>query len=226
MPVRTTSSSSSPDANNRLLRIPLERLHAHPANPNVMDEDRLARLAANIRRSGDYPPLVVRPHPTERGHYQILDGHQRETVLGRLGHRDALCYLWPCDDATALLLLSTLNALRGEEVVARRAALLLELQGLVPAEELAFLLPENSRQLADTIALATFDAEQLLVDLTAAATREAAASPNVVSFVLGQNERVVVEEAIQAALPPTAGGNRRGAALVAICSFYLRSHRA
>jgi hypothetical protein len=35
---KTANTSSSPAADERLIRIPLEKLHPHPANANVMDE--------------------------------------------------------------------------------------------------------------------------------------------------------------------------------------------
>ena len=130
---KTESTSSSPRTSagsrgtGRLLRLPLDRLRPHPANANVMDEERLEKLAENIRREGDYPPLVVRPHPEEQGSYQILDGHQRLDVLRRLGHQEATCYVWPCDDRTALVLLATLNRLEGQDDPLKRAELLREL---------------------------------------------------------------------------------------------------
>ena len=71
----TENSSSLPG--ERLISVPLTALRPHPANANVMTEDLLEKLTANISRQGDYPPLVVRPHPDEDGFYQILDGHQR-----------------------------------------------------------------------------------------------------------------------------------------------------
>jgi len=117
--IGNTSSSPPPDAGSRrtdrLARVPLNRLRPHPANANVMDEERLEKLAANIGREGDYHPLVVRPHPEEPGCYQLLDGHQRLQVLKHLGHEDAVCYVWPCDDQTALVLLATLKRLEGQD---------------------------------------------------------------------------------------------------------------
>ena len=137
---KNISSSPPPDAGSRrtgrLMRVPLERLRPHPANANRMEEERLEKLAANIAREGDYPPLVVRPHPEEAGCYQLLDGHQRWQVLKRLGHEDALCYVWPCDDRTALILLATLNRLEGQDDPLKRAELLRELTELASPEEL------------------------------------------------------------------------------------------
>jgi hypothetical protein len=72
-----------------------------------MDDAFLDKLASNIQREDNYPPLIVRPHPQHPGDYELLDGHQRAAVLARLGFADARCYVWPCDDATALMLLAT-----------------------------------------------------------------------------------------------------------------------
>ena len=83
----STLSSRRTDA-DRLVRIPLDRLLSHPSNPNVMDEAKLEKLAANIKRQDDYPPLIVRPHPDKAGYYQKLDGHWRAEVLRRLGYQD------------------------------------------------------------------------------------------------------------------------------------------
>ncbi len=114
----TANTSSLPAMTERLLQVPLDRLRPHPANANRMSEERLDALAANIARTGQYPPLVARPQPDEPEAWQLLDGHQRLDVLRRLGHTEALVFAWPCDDETALLLLATLNRLEGEDVPA------------------------------------------------------------------------------------------------------------
>ena len=104
---RTASSSSSASADDRLVRIPLGSLHPHPANPNVMEPATLAKLRANILLEERYPPIIARPHPTIPHEHECLDGAQRLSVLRDLGHEDALCYVWECDDATALRLLAS-----------------------------------------------------------------------------------------------------------------------
>ena len=90
MPAIANSSSSPPADDTRLIRVLLEKLHPHPANANVMSEERLEKLKRNSERQGRYPPLVVRPHPTIEGKYELLDGHQRTPVFRRLGYSDAL----------------------------------------------------------------------------------------------------------------------------------------
>jgi len=55
----------SDPADGELQWVPLTALRAHPANSNVMPADRLATLQAHIERTGRYPPLIVRPLPSQ-----------------------------------------------------------------------------------------------------------------------------------------------------------------
>lgn len=203
------------------MRVALGRLHAHPANSNRMSEERLAKLERNVEREGRYPPLIVRPHPELPGQYQLLDGHQRLEVLRRLGHEEALCFPWPCDDATALVLLATLNRLEGEDVPVRRAELLTELRGLLPLSELASLLPEDARAIDETLGLLRLDSQALLAELRAAAERRKVAAPRTVSFVVGGEDEELIERAVAAAASTLSGPNRRGRALALVCRTYL-----
>lgn len=217
---RTKSSSSSPPGSGgsrsagRLERIGLDRLLPHPANVNVMDEERLEKLAENIRREADYPPLVVRPHPDEDGAYQLLDGHQRAEILRRLGHDEALCYVWPCDDRTALVLLATLNRLEGQDDPLKRAELLRELSALASPEELAELLPESAELIRQSLDLLNLDLEGLLADLER--ETDAGNSLRAISFVVSREDEEVIEEAVRGVAAGLDGKNRRGRALAQI----------
>ena len=216
------SSSSSPAAEDRLQLIPLERLHAHPANANRMDPETFEKLRENMRREGKYPPVIVRPHPEESGGFQILDGHNRTEVERQNGSEAVLCYVWDCDDATALLLLSTLNRLHGEDIPVKRAALLAELNGLVSTEEMALLLPEDEAEIQDTLGLLDLDVDRLLADLEQAASSSVTGLRSV-TFALSAEEEELVDRAIEKAKDGTTGRNRRGAALVAICQAYMEA---
>ena len=133
----TTANSSSSPSDGEVGRVPLDRLRAHPANPNKMSAERLEKLARNIEEEGGrYPPLVVRASPDNAGDYQLLDGHQRVEALRQLGVDDAEVYVWQCDDETAELLLVTVNELKGESSPHRRTALLSRLAERRPLDEL------------------------------------------------------------------------------------------
>ena len=218
----TNSNGSPPTASEGgLVRVPLFQLHPHPANPNLMDEQRLNTLARNIERDGRYPPLVARPHPERPGEWQLLDGHQRAGVLRRLGHSDAVIVPWPCDDATALMLLATLNRLEGEDIPAKRAELLAELAALMPVDELASLLPEDSAAIDETLALLDVDAEALMTELSAAADDGPADLPRTLSFAVLPEDEATIKRAVDTASDGLDGKNRRGRALAMICRAWV-----
>jgi ParB family chromosome partitioning protein len=211
---------SEPATHSRLQMIAIDRLRPHPANANLMDETLLTKLAENISREGNYPPLVVRPHPDETGAYQVLDGHQRLEALRRLAHATARCYLWPCDDKTALVLLATLNRLEGEDVPHIRAELLQQLARLAPPAELARLLPEDETDIQRTIDLLDLDLDRLVADLTAAAGARPG-SPVALTFAVPADEVEVIETAVRRAASGLEGANRRGRALAGLARRYL-----
>jgi hypothetical protein len=215
-------SPSSPG--ERLISVPLANLRPHPANANVMAEELLTKLTENIRRQDDYPPLVVRPHPAEPGTYQVVDGHQRWQSLVRLGKSEARCYLWPCDDRTALVLLSTLNRLEGQDDQRLRAELIRELNELVSLEELALLLPEDQRALEASLSLLDMDIDGLLADLQSAGGR--GQSLRSISFAVTADDEQVIEAALSHASANLDGANSRGRALADIARMYLGEAQA
>src|SRR5438093_6471986 len=164
--------------------VPLDNLRPHPLNSNVMTEDLKEKLKAHIRRTGRYPFLVVRPHPEEPGHYQVLDGHHRVEILRELGHTDARCDIWQVDDREAKLLLATLNRLQGQDLPIRRAELLHELLGEMSLDDLAGLLPETDKQLEELHALLEFPAEEVAAFLEDQAEAAERVLPRVMTFVV------------------------------------------
>jgi ParB-like chromosome segregation protein Spo0J len=217
------NSSSSQATDRNLLLVPLARLRPHPLNANEMNESWRQKLARNIEAEGGrYPPLIVRSHRLT-GDYELLDGHQRFEALRLLNHAEALCFLWECDDETALRLLATLNRLEGEDKPASRAELLRELTTFMPATDLALLLPETADQIEDMLALFAVQPAQLLAELTAAAQQQSSESARLISFALNPDDEAVVERAINLAIETLDGSNRRGRALGLIARRYMKA---
>jgi len=134
--------------------VPISRLFEHPANPNRMSNRLLNRLEDHIRRTGRYEPLVVRPHPSRQGGYQVINGHHRLAVLRRLGHRRVACVVWDVDDDETLLLLATLNRLAGRDELPRKAELIGELGRRFDMADLAAMLPDSRSALERLRAMA------------------------------------------------------------------------
>jgi len=138
---------------NILQSVPLKSLLPHPDNPNRMSSETFKKLLRNIKRSGRYEPLVVRPARKKKGHYQLIDGHQRRRALEQLGYEKADVLVWDVDDEQADILLATLNRLRGSDVLAKKIALLKRLRTRADARELSRLLPQTAGQIKRLINL-------------------------------------------------------------------------
>jgi hypothetical protein len=215
------SSSSSPLTGESLLNIPIEVLHAHPANPNDMSSALFEKLKTNIDLEKRYPPLIVREHPEIEGEYQVLDGHFRKMALEQLGYTSVSCYPWPCDDRTALLLLATLNRLEGQDIPARRAVLLEELADLVEPDDLEKFIPENTQRVNEMISMMNLDVDSILSDLESRFETERQNSPRLTSFPIEVEDINDVDGAIDRASNLLIGKNRRGRALAMVCRGYL-----
>jgi ParB-like chromosome segregation protein Spo0J len=129
---------------NRVSSIPIDKLIAHPGNPNRMSKRNFARLVRNIERTGRYEPLVVR---RQGDGFQIINGHHRCRALKQLGYETADAVVWDVDDNEADILLSTLNRLGGSDVLDKKLALLDRLNRNMHTREMAKLLPFTRSQI-------------------------------------------------------------------------------
>lgn len=129
---------------NRVTSIPIDKLIAHPGNPNRMSKRNFARLVRNIERTGRYEPLVVR---RQGDGFQIINGHHRCRAIKQLGYGTADAVVWDVNDAEADILLSTLNRLGGSDVLEKKLALLERLNRKMHAREMAKLLPFTRSQI-------------------------------------------------------------------------------
>ena len=203
--------------------IPLDDLLPHPLNSNLMPEDMREKLRAHIKRSGRYPFLVVRPHPSKPGKYETLDGHHRILVLRDLGHTEARCDVWDVGDREAKLLLATLNRLEGQDLPIRRAQLMHELLGEMSVDDLAGLLPETDRQIEELHSLLEFPAEEVASLLEEQAEEEDKVLPRVMTFVVTPEQEQSIETAIESASDGTAGRDRRARGLAALARHFLEA---
>jgi len=199
--------------------IPIDRLAPHPENSNHMTAEMLGKLRRHIERSGKYEPLTVRPHPSVRGKYEVLNGHNRLRVLRAIGHDSACCVVWDVDDDQARLYLATLNRLAGSDIPERRALLLEGLLGTFDVAELSALLPDDRRQLEELERLSRLEPE----DLVAGGDSEKHEShlPVILDFVLEEAEAKEVNLALDMIRASEKEDISGSAALVRLARFYL-----
>jgi hypothetical protein len=138
---------------NVIRSIGLDKLIAHPGNPNQQSRVNFGKLVRNIERTSRYEPIVVRPHPQGGDYFQIINGEHRCKALAKLGYKTADCIVWDIDDEQTDILLATLNRLVGTDKLDKKLSLLKQLNKRIKANELAKLLPQTSKQIEQLINL-------------------------------------------------------------------------
>lgn len=74
----TDDAPGQRSANRGETRIPIDRIKPNPDQPRrAFSSDALDELAESIRERGVIQPLILRPDPAERNHYQIVAGERR-----------------------------------------------------------------------------------------------------------------------------------------------------
>jgi len=109
-------------------------------NPNLMEDHKLEKLKKLIEREGNYPPLIVNKR---EGKYRLVDGHQRLRILKELGKKDVKVDIWEVSEEDELMLLATLNKLKGTSLMSKKKELYKELSKFIPLTKLKELSPED-----------------------------------------------------------------------------------
>jgi ParB/RepB/Spo0J family partition protein len=200
----------------RIESITISKLIAHPANPNRMNNGTFSKLAAHIERTGNYEPVIVRPHQQRAGCYEIINGHHRVAALKKLGSETCDCVIWKVDDAETLVLLGTLNRLSGHDVLEKKAELIKSLSERFGTKELARLLPETRAAIERL--------KNLKVPAKPAAGEHKAFLNPLVFFLTDDQKRVVAEAIVAAAeagVKDTAA-QKKAKAIVRIARTFLK----
>lgn len=203
---------------NTVQTIGLDKLVAHPDNPNKMSRGNFAKLVRNIEKGGRYEPLIVRPSPYEDGFFQILNGHHRLEALAKLGHKSADVIVWNVDDEQADILLATLNRLGGSDELSKKILLLRRLNKKLNSVELAKLLPQTTKQIERLVNLK-------MPEMPAKINTTSFATPMV--FFVNDAQKQIIENAMSLVEEPKAKmttAEKRAATLVHIAG-YFSSHR-
>lgn len=147
---------------NMYKEIPLELLTPNTKRPNRMSRMFSKKLRSHIKRVGRYETLTVRPHPTRKGCFEVLNGHARLDALRDLGLQTAKCDVWEMDDLESRLFLATLNRVQCSEAPELRMRLLLELLKAIPKEDIAKYVPEtlNSLEQLEQLEMTLTDASR------------------------------------------------------------------
>jgi ParB family chromosome partitioning protein len=101
-----------PPTGAAIRQVPLDLLEPNPFQPrSSIDPAALEELAQSIRLRGILQPLLVRPHPTTAGRYQIVAGERRWRAAGTAGLHEvpALVHTMSDTEAAAVALVENLQ---------------------------------------------------------------------------------------------------------------------
>ncbi len=190
----------------------------HPENSNYMNAETALKLRRHIERTGRYEPLIVRPHPSKEGKFQVINGHNRLRALRALNYQTANCVVWNLDDDQARLYLATLNRLSGKEIPERRAALLDNLLQAFDQDELTALLPDDRKQLEELKQLSSLKPDEVVAGTS---TEKKLAIPVILTFMVDEPEAEEIDLALNLLLKIEREELSRSKALVCLARFYL-----
>jgi len=200
---------------NSIQSIALDKLEFHPDNPNQQSRVNFAKLVHNIKRTGRYEPLVVRPCSGKADYFQIINGHQRCHALAKLGYETADCIVWDIDDEQTDILLATLNRLGGSDELGKKLKLLKRLNKKMATGELAKLLPQTAKQI------------ERLTNLkrpSAPAKMNAKCFANPLVFFVNDKQQQQIEKALSLVEEPKTKmtkAAKRAAALTHMAGYFL-----
>jgi len=208
---------------NSIQSIELDKLIAHPDNPNRQSRANFAKLVRNIERTGRYEPLIVRPchkngrqaWPEKAGCFQIINGCHRCRALAKLGYKQVDAIVWDIDDEQTDILLATLNRLGGSDELGKKLALLKRLNKRIEAAELSKLLPQTAKQI------------ERLINLKRPSTPakvNANCFANPLVFFVNDMQKQIIENALSLVEEPKSKmtkAAKRTAALVHISVYFL-----
>jgi len=218
--------------------VAIDKLIGHRANPNRMSGASFKKLVGHIERTGNYEPIVVRPHPDESGCFEIINGHHRVEALKQLGRERCDCVVWQVDDTEALLLVATLNRLCGSDELDKKSELIKSLSKRFSTKELVGKLAESRKSIERLKELSR------PVPVSSGLNLRQKALLNPLMFFLTDEQKRIVDTALSKATQPhrirmgtalrqenkvayaTAGGQtaaqKRAEAIVKIAETFLR----
>lgn len=104
-------------------QIEVSRLHNFAGHTfRVRKNDAFWMLVSSIRENGVQSPLLVRPHPTIPGDYELISGHRRKTAAETIGLQAVPCVVKDLGDADATILMAESNIQRPEWLPSERAS--------------------------------------------------------------------------------------------------------
>ena len=205
----------------KVIDIEVERLVPNRWNVNRVSSAMMAKLKRYIKREGMVQPLVVRAHHERDNMYELIGGEHRHRVCSELGFKTVPCIVVDLDDRRAKVLSVNLNSMSGETVPSLLSQLLTDLQKEMPIDDMAALLPYDTRDITDTLQLMQLP-EGFANDLEKEAGDHDRQAPEIVTLVFDPTQRAVFDEAMEKAAEAVGPAkDRKARAAVLLAESYL-----
>lgn len=160
--------------------IPADRIIAAPWNYKGEDERLSTQLRGNLLRSGQVESVIVRVHPTKRGHYEMVNGNHRLPEFKAAGIKTVHAFnLGKVTQEEAARVAIETNDTRFQNDPVKLAGLLDQLGKAYDHADLHATLPFTTSELDNYAAILTFDWSQYDKTGPAPATK-----PEVLSFTM------------------------------------------
>jgi len=100
MTTKTTTKTARQETTPTLMEIGRDKLVSNPWQPRktLPTDEELGDLLNSIKAIGQKTPILVRPHPTKAGIYEVADGAMRVAVQRRLHKPTILAMVEPLTD--------------------------------------------------------------------------------------------------------------------------------
>lgn len=105
------------------LTVAISHLHDFAEHTFKVNEDSpdYKSLMESIRANGIREPLLVRPHPTIAGDYEIIAGHRRKKIAETIGLESVPCHVEMVNDYEATILMGETNIQRPDWLPSEKA---------------------------------------------------------------------------------------------------------
>lgn len=203
--------------------ISIDQIVPNGYNPNLVPDDIMAKLRAEIAQKGLTQPIIVR----SRGDaYEIVDGYHRWRICRDLGFTEVPCIVQDYSDNEAKIKTLQLNYMRGSAVPIKLANLIHDLNRDIKLEDLVKRLPYEEPQMLDSLELLKMP-EDFAKEVEEQALKEEGELPSVISFVVYKTQLDAIEEAISIASKelPEGTKNLKALALEKVCSEYIAKQK-
>jgi len=208
------------DNSLEIIPIKISLITPNDYNPNIVPDDIMVKLRAEIAEKGLCEPIIVRGKGNDG--YEVVDGYHRWRICRDLGFTEVPCIVQDYSDTEAKIKTLQLNYMRGSAVPIKLASLIHDLNRDIKLEDLAKRLPYEELQMLDSLELLKLP-EDFAKDIEEQALKEEGELPTVISFVVYKTQLEAIEEAIGIASKefPEGAKNLRALALERICAEYI-----